>query len=89
VDEAPSRLAAVGRYILDEAVFDVLRRTGRGSGGEIQLTDAIAEMGGIHAFRFSGTRYDCGDKDGLVEATLAVQSMRRREAAAPAVEVAA
>ena len=76
--EAPSRLAAVGRYVLDGAVFDVLRRTPKGAGGEIQLTDAIAAMGGIHAFRFSGTRHDCGSKDGLVEATLAVQAARRR-----------
>ncbi|UWQ18945.1 UTP--glucose-1-phosphate uridylyltransferase [Jannaschia sp. M317] len=75
---APSRLAAVGRYILDQSVFDILRGTGRGAGGEIQLTDAIADMGGIHAFRFSGTRHDCGSKDGLVEATLAVQKMRKR-----------
>ncbi|MGB3554301.1 MAG: UTP--glucose-1-phosphate uridylyltransferase [Jannaschia sp.] len=75
---APSRLAAVGRYILSQEVFDVLRGTGRGAGGEIQLTDAIAAMGSIHAFRFSGTRHDCGCKDGLVEATLAVQRQRKR-----------
>ena len=76
--DAPSRLAAVGRYVLDGSVFDVLRGTGRGSGGEIQLTDAIAAMGSIHAFRFSGKRYDCGSKDGLVEATLAVQAERKQ-----------
>ncbi|MGB3408760.1 MAG: UTP--glucose-1-phosphate uridylyltransferase [Jannaschia sp.] len=76
--EAPSRLAAVGRYILDPMIFDVLRGTDKGAGGEIQLTDAIARLGGLHAFRFSGTRYDCGNKDGLVDATLAVQSERRR-----------
>lgn len=76
--DAPSRLAAVGRYVLDGSVFDVLRGTGRGAGGEIQLTDAIAAMSGIHAFRFSGTRYDCGSKDGLVEATVAVQAERKR-----------
>ena len=75
--DAPSRLAAVGRYVLDSAIFDVLRGTGRGAGGEIQLTDAIAALGGVHAFRFSGTRHDCGSKDGMVEATLAVQAMRR------------
>ncbi|TFL18818.1 UTP--glucose-1-phosphate uridylyltransferase [Jannaschia formosa] len=83
IADAPSRLAAVGRYILDAAVFDVLRDTGKGAGGEIQLTDAIARMGGIHAFRFSGTRYDCGGKDGLVEATLAVQALRRGAAGRP------
>ena len=75
--DAPSRLAAVGRYILSGSVFDVLRGTGKGSGGEIQLTDAIATMGRIHAYRYSGDRYDCGSKDGLVDATLAVQSARR------------
>lgn len=75
--DAPSRLAAIGRYVLDDAIFGYLRGTGRGAGGEVQLTDAIAAMGGIHAVRLSGTRYDCGDKDGMVEATLAVQSERR------------
>ncbi|WGH79464.1 UTP--glucose-1-phosphate uridylyltransferase [Jannaschia ovalis] len=71
--DAPSTLAAVGRYVLSPAIFDVLRGTGEGAGGEIQLTDAIAALGRIAAFRFSGTRYDCGDKDGIVAATLAVQ----------------
>ena len=75
-DVAPSTLAAVGRYVLSPDVFGILRGTGRGAGGEIQLTDAIAEMGRIHAFRFSGERHDCGDKDGMVRATLAVQDMR-------------
>jgi UTP--glucose-1-phosphate uridylyltransferase len=78
VGEAPSTLAAVGRYVLDRAVFDALHATTRGAGGEIQLTDAIAAVGRIHAFRFSGTRYDCGDRDGIVEATLAVQKARAR-----------
>ncbi|MEM8850005.1 MAG: sugar phosphate nucleotidyltransferase, partial [Pseudomonadota bacterium] len=75
---APSTLAAVGRYILQQDIFDALRNTAPGAGGEIQLTDAIAARGGIHAFRFSGDRYDCGDKDGMVDATLAVQRARRR-----------
>ncbi|CTQ31456.1 UTP--glucose-1-phosphate uridylyltransferase [Jannaschia rubra] len=75
--DAPSRLAAVGRYVLSPGIFDALRATEAGAGGEIQLTDAIAAMGGIHAFRFSGTRHDCGSKDGMVEATLAVQKGRR------------
>lgn len=70
-EDAPSTLAAVGRYILDPAIFDLLRRQEAGAGGEIQLTDAIAAMGGICAFRFSGTRYDCGSKDGLLDASLA------------------
>jgi UTP--glucose-1-phosphate uridylyltransferase len=89
VAEAPSRLAAVGRYILDESVFDVLRETRPGAGGEIQLTDAIVAMGGIHAFRFTGTRFDCGSKDGLVDATLAVQEHRRRGAGSSGMGVAA
>ena len=77
--DAPSSLAAVGRYILSETIFDVLRRTGKGAGGEIQLTDAIANLGRINAFRYSGTRYDCGDKDGLVDATIAVQRRRSED----------
>ena len=75
--DAPSDLAAVGRYVIAPAVFDALTRTERGAGGEIQITDAIAATGAIHAFRFSGTRYDCGSKDGIVDATLAVQAARR------------
>lgn len=75
--DAPSTLAAVGRYIITPEVFDALRQTGRGAGGEIQLTDAIDRAGLIHAFRFSGTRHDCGTKDGMVAATLAVQAARR------------
>ncbi|MEM7491148.1 MAG: UTP--glucose-1-phosphate uridylyltransferase [Pseudomonadota bacterium] len=76
---APSTLAAVGRYILAADIFDRLRETAPGAGGEIQLTDAIAALGGIHAFRFSGDRHDCGDKDGIVGATLAVQRDRSTE----------
>ncbi len=75
-DRAPSRLAAVGRYIIGQGIFAALRGTETGAGGEIQLTDAIAKLGRIHAYRFSGTRYDCGSKDGMVEATLAVQKAR-------------
>lgn len=74
--EAPSRLAAVGRYILDPAIFSTLHTVEHGAGGEIQLTDAIesdAETTTITAFRFSGTRYDCGTHDGLLAAALARQ----------------
>jgi UTP--glucose-1-phosphate uridylyltransferase len=78
IGTAPSTLAAVGRYILSQTVFEALETTTRGAGGEIQLTDAIAASGRIHAFRFSGTRFDCGDRDGIVEATLAVQQSRTR-----------
>jgi UTP--glucose-1-phosphate uridylyltransferase len=75
-DLAPSRLAAVGRYILDPAIFATLQRVEKGAGGEIQLTDAIArdaQTTPITAYRFSGTRYDCGTHDGLLMAGLARQ----------------
>jgi UTP--glucose-1-phosphate uridylyltransferase len=71
---APSNLGVVGRYVLTPSVFDRLRETGRGAGGEIQLTDGIAQMlrkQTVYAYRFSGTRYDCGDKVGFLEATVA------------------
>ena len=74
---APSRLAAVGRYILDPRIFDGLPHVARGAGGEIQLTDAIvrdAPRMPLTAFRFSGTRYDCGTHDGLMDASLARQA---------------
>jgi UTP--glucose-1-phosphate uridylyltransferase len=77
---APSRLAAVGRYILDPCIFETLRDVTRGAGGEIQLTDAItrdAEHVPLNAFRFSGTRYDCGTHDGLLGAALARQSLAK------------
>ena len=70
-DKAPSTLAVVGRYLLTPAVFDMLESTGRGAGGEIQLTDGIAALLArepVYAFRFSGRRYDCGSKLGYVEA---------------------
>lgn len=68
--EAPSNLAVIGRYVLDPAVFDVLRETPPGRGGEIQLTDALktlagmpaASGGGVHGVVFSGRRYDTGDR---------------------------
>lgn len=73
---APSRLAAVGRYILDPCILSTLQHVSRGAGGEIQLTDAIGLDAGqvvMTAFRFSGTRYDCGTHDGLMDASLARQ----------------
>lgn len=72
-EDAPSTLAVVGRYILPAAIFDALEHTGRGAGGEIQLTDAIASLldsQRIDAYRFQGTRFDCGTHIGLVEATI-------------------
>jgi len=71
--QAPSNLAVVGRYVLNPAIFGHLERTGRGSGGEIQLTDAIAHMledEKVLAYRFQGTRYDCGSKIGYLQATV-------------------
>ena len=72
---APSRLAAIGRYILQPEVMQVLSAGKRGSGGEIQLTDAMAEMIGrqpFHALTFTGERHDCGDKAGHVIANVAL-----------------
>jgi len=73
-DKAPSNLAVVGRYLLDPAIFDKLETTGRGAGGGIQLTDAIADLLAdkpVHAYAFSGDRYDCGSKVGYLKATVA------------------
>lgn len=72
-DKAPSTLAVAGRYILTPAVFESIRRQPRGAGGEIQLTDGIAALIGrerVQAFRYDGTRYDCGSKEGFLEATI-------------------
>jgi len=74
---APSSLAAVGRYILQPMIFDVLGHTPKGTGDELQLTDAIAiatRSLPLTAFRFSGTRYDCGSHDGLLAASIARQA---------------
>jgi UTP--glucose-1-phosphate uridylyltransferase len=70
-ENAPSTLAVVGRYLLTPAIFDILENVGRGAGGEIQLTDGIAELlqrEPVYAFRFQGRRYDCGSKLGYVRA---------------------
>lgn len=72
--DAPSNLAVVGRYLLVPEVFDKLETTGRGAGGEIQLTDAIADLlreKPVHAYAFEGKRYDCGSKLGYLQATVA------------------
>lgn len=73
-DEAPSNLAVVGRYILNPRIFYLLTQIGKGAGGEIQLTDAIAKLideQPVLAYAFDGTRYDCGSKLGYLHATLA------------------
>ena len=74
-DRAPSTLGVVGRYVMSPRVFDALRNTPPGSGGEIQLTDAIATLLGqetISAFPFDGTRFDCGSKEGFLAANVAL-----------------
>ena len=72
--DAPSNLAVVGRYLLAPEIWGKLEATGRGAGGEIQLTDAIADLldvAEVYAHSFSGTRYDCGSKLGYLQATVA------------------
>jgi len=72
-EAAPSRLAVAGRYILTPAVFEAIRNQPRGAGGEIQLTDGIAQLiatEGVHAYAYKGKRYDCGSKMGFLEATV-------------------
>lgn len=71
--QAPSNLAVVGRYILTPHIFELLEKTQEGSGGEIQLTDAIAQLleaEKVLSYRFNGTRYDCGSKLGYLQATV-------------------
>ena len=71
-EEAPSNLAIIGRYILTPDIFDILRDTPPGKGGEVQLTDALltqAKNGCVMAYKFKGERFDCGSVDGFVEAT--------------------
>ena len=71
--DAPSNLGVVGRYVLPARIFELLEKTTPGAGGEIQLTDAIAallEEAPVLAHRFAGTRFDCGNKAGMVRATL-------------------
>ena len=73
-EEAPSNQAVVGRYLLDGEIFNKLERTGRGAGGEIQLTDAIADLlveKPVYAYSFRGERFDCGSKLGYLQATVA------------------
>ncbi len=73
---APSTSTIIGRYIIQPEVFDHLAGAEAGSGGEIQLTDALARLiedgQSFHGLRFSGRRYDCGDKLGFLEATIAL-----------------
>ncbi len=73
VDEAPSNLAILGRYVLSPGIFDILEKTESGKGGEIQLTDAIYGLmkhEKVYAYEFEGKRYDVGDKLGFLQATV-------------------
>lgn len=73
VEEAPSRLAVLGRYVINPEVFDILEQTPPGRGNEIQLTDALkvlAKKQAMYAYNFEGRRYDVGDKQGFLEATV-------------------
>ena len=73
VGESPSRLAVLGRYIIEPEIFDLLETTEPGRGGEIQLTDALRKLAvvqPVYAFCFEGRRYDVGDKQGFLEATV-------------------
>lgn len=85
VEEAPSRFAALGRYVITPDVFEILEQTQPGKGGEIQLTDALRVMAhneAVYAYNFQGQRYDTGDKLGYLKAT--VEFALRREDLGPA-----
>lgn len=81
-EEAPSNLAIIGRYILTPDIFTILEQTPAGSGGEIQITDALlqqAKAGKVIAYEFKGDRYDCGSVDGFVAATNAFYQLQKSE----------
>jgi len=73
IEEAPSNIAILGRYIINPAIFEILEHTQPGKGGEIQLTDGLKELAkkeAMYAYIFEGRRYDVGDKQGFLEATV-------------------
>ena len=73
LEDAPSNLAIIGRYVLTPAIFDMLERTPLGAGGELQLTDGLRmllEKEKIYGFEFDGKRHDAGDKLGFLKATV-------------------
>ena len=85
LDEAPSRMAVLGRYIISTAIFDIIGTTQPGKGGEIQLTDALkilAQREEVYAYDFEGKRYDLGDKLGFLQATVEF-ALRRSDLGAP------
>jgi UTP--glucose-1-phosphate uridylyltransferase len=84
-DQAPSNLAIIGRYILMPEIFESLQAIDPGSGGEIQLTDALRHLlrtRPVYAYRFEGTRYDAGDKLGFLKATVEL-ALRRHDLGGP------
>lgn len=71
-EDAPTNMSIIGRYILTPDIFDIIRETKPGKGGEVQITDALLEQaksGNVIAYKFKGERFDCGSVDGFVEAT--------------------
>ena len=88
IEEAPSDMAILGRYILTPEIFDILSSQKPGKGGEIQLTDAIKEImvsQAVYAYDFDGERYDVGDKFGFIKATIDY-ALKRDELKAPLIE---
>jgi UTP--glucose-1-phosphate uridylyltransferase len=84
-EDAPSNLAVLGRYIIEPEVFNILENLSPGSGGEIQLTDALrvlAGEGNVYAYNFEGLRYDVGDKLGFIMATVEY-ALRKEELSVP------
>lgn len=81
VEDAPSRMAVLGRYVITPAIFDILAHTLPGKGNEIQLTDALkvlAQRQPVYAYDFEGIRYDLGDKLGFLKATVEF-ALRRKD----------
>jgi len=79
LEDAPSNIAIMGRYVLNPRIFDILGNQKPGTGGEIQLTDAIAELNkfeAIYAYDFEGTRYDVGEKMGFIQTTIELALQR-------------
>jgi len=88
VEEAPSNVAILGRYIITPYIFEILKNTEPGKGGEIQLTDALKELishEAMYAYKFDGRRYDVGDKLGFLEATVEY-ALRKEELREPFIE---
>jgi UTP--glucose-1-phosphate uridylyltransferase len=84
-ESAPSNLAVIGRYVLPPSIFDILARTKPGVGGEIQLTDGLAQLAkteGLIGYRFEGQRYDAGDRLGYLKANIAY-ALKREELREP------